>query len=204
ATYGGASQSFALQLNAAGAFLSVNATSVAFGSVSLNTQSTQMLTLTSTGTEAVTVSSATLTGTGFSMSGITFPVTLNPGQSVSLGLAFIPTVVGATSGQLTLVSNNTTGGSAAVSLSGTGATAYSVDLTWDAPATSVDPVEGYNVYRSASGASAYSLLNTGVNLATAFTDSTVQSGKVYDYVVTSVDSSGVESAPSNPFAVTIP
>ncbi|MGD0366255.1 MAG: hypothetical protein ABSA94_02270, partial [Acidobacteriaceae bacterium] len=108
------------------------------------------------------------------------------------------------SGQLTLATNATTGGSAVVSLSGTGATAYSVDLTWDAGATSVDPVEGYNVYRSASGASAYSLVNTGVNLTAAFTDSTVQGGKAYDYVVTSVDSSGVESAPSNTFAITIP
>jgi hypothetical protein len=204
ATYGGASQSFALQLNAAGAFLSVNATSVVFGNVSLSTQSTQTLTLTSTGTEAVTVSSATLSGTGFTMSGITFPVTLNPGQSVSLGLGFVPTVVGTAAGQLTLSSNATTGGSVVVSLSGTGATAYSVDLTWETPATSVDPVEGYNVYRSASGASAYSLLNTGVSFTAAFTDSTVQSGKAYDYVVTSVDNSGVESAPSNTFAVTIP
>ncbi|MFY9744951.1 MAG: choice-of-anchor D domain-containing protein [Acidobacteriaceae bacterium] len=204
ATYSGATQSFALQLNAAGAFLSVNATSVAFGSVSLNTQSTQMLTLTSTGTEAVTVSGATLSGLGFTLSGVTFPVTLNPGQSVSLGLVFVPTAVGIVSGQLTLSSNATTGGSVTVALSGTGATAYSVDLTWDGPSTSADPVEGYNVYRSPSGASAYSLLNTGVTLTTAFTDNTAQSGNAYDYVVTSVDSSGVESAPSNTFAVTIP
>ena len=193
-----------MQLNAAGAFLSVNATSVAFGSVSLNTQSTQMLTLTSTGTEAVTVSGATLSGLGFTLSGVTFPVTLNPGQSVSLGLVFVPTAVGIVSGQLTLSSNATTGGSVTVALSGTGATAYSVDLTWDGPSTSADPVEGYNVYRSPSGASAYSLLNTGVTLTTAFTDNTAQSGNAYDYVVTSVDSSGVESAPSNTFAVTIP
>ena len=204
AAYGGASQSLSLQLNAAGSFLSVDATSVAFGSVSLNTQSTQTLTLTLTGTEAVTVSSATLSGTGYTLTGITFPVTLNPGQSVSLGLVFIPTVVGAAPGQLSLASNATTGGSVVVSLSGTGATAYSVDLTWDAPATSAAPVEGYNVYRSASGATAYSLLNTGVNLTTGFSDSTVQGGKAYDYVVTSVDSSGVEGAPSNTFAVTIP
>lgn len=204
ATFGGASQSLSLQLNAAGAFLSVNATSMTFGSVSLNTQSAQTLTLTSTGTEAVTISGATLNGTGFTLSGITFPVTLNPGQSVSLELVFIPTVVGVASGQLTLATNATTSGSAVVTLTGTGATAYSVDLAWDAPVTSVDPVEGYNVYRSASGASAYSLLNTGVNLTAAFTDSTVQGGNAYDYVVTSVDSSGVESAPSNTLAITIP
>ncbi|MGC2300506.1 MAG: fibronectin type III domain-containing protein, partial [Acidobacteriaceae bacterium] len=121
-----------------------------------------------------------------------------------LDLLFLPTTVGAATGQLTITSNATSGGSLVIGLSGTGATAYSVDLTWDAPTTSADAVEGYNVYRSPSGASAYQLLNTGVNVATNFTDSTVQSGQAYDYIVTSVDSSGVESAPSNTFDVTIP
>ena len=203
-TANGASQSFAIHLNATGAFLSVNATSLSFGSVSLNTQSLQALTLTSTGTAAVTVSAATLSGAGFTLSGITFPVTLNPGQSVTLDLLFLPTIVGAATGQLTITSNATSGGSLVVALSGTGATAYAVDLTWDAPASSADAVEGYNVYRSASGASAFQLLNTGVNLVTTFTDTTVKSGQAYDYIVTSVDSSGVESAPSNTFDVTIP
>jgi fibronectin type 3 domain-containing protein len=35
-------------------------------------------------------------------------------------------------------------------------------------------------------------------------DSTVQAGLIYDYYITSVDSSGVESAPSNQAAATIP
>jgi hypothetical protein len=203
-TANGASQAFAIHLNATGAFLSVNSTSLSFGSVSLNTQSLQALTLTSTGTAAVTVSAATLSGAGFTLSGITFPVTLNPGQSVTLDLLFLPTIVGAATGQLTITSNATSGGSLVVALSGTGSTAYAVDLTWDAPASSADAVEGYNVYRSASGASAFQLLNTGVNLVTTFTDTTVKSGQAYDYIVTSVDSSGVESAPSNTFDVTIP
>jgi fibronectin type 3 domain-containing protein len=39
---------------------------------------------------------------------------------------------------------------------------------------------------------------------TTFTDANVQSGQTYLYYVTSVDSSGAESSPSNSTTVTIP
>jgi fibronectin type 3 domain-containing protein len=45
---------------------------------------------------------------------------------------------------------------------------------------------------------------SSVSSQTAYTDMTVQSGKNYDYVVKSVDSSGVESTPSNTTTVAIP
>jgi fibronectin type 3 domain-containing protein len=48
------------------------------------------------------------------------------------------------------------------------------------------------------------MLNSAVNLASTYTDSTVQDGQTYAYYVTSVDSSGIESTPSNIFNVTIP
>jgi fibronectin type 3 domain-containing protein len=62
---------------------------------------------------------------------------------------------------------------------------------------------GYNVYRSIGGGS-YQLLNTSVNTPTSFTDATVLSGDSYNYEVTSVDASGVESAPSNVYTAAIP
>ena len=65
-------------------------TSLAFGNVTVNTASTLPVTLTSTGTAPVTINSATLSGTGFTMSGATFPVTLNPTQSVTLNVQFDP------------------------------------------------------------------------------------------------------------------
>ena len=82
--------------------------------------------------------------------------------------------------------------------------AHHVDLSWDAPSGSPVPIEGYNIYRSTSGSSTYQLLNSSIHAQTTYVDSTVQSGLVYNYYVESVDSSGMQSSPSNPASVTIP
>jgi hypothetical protein len=205
ANAGSVSKTFALQLNAAVPTLSINSTSVAFGNVALNTLATQSVTLTSTGTAPVTVNSAVLTGTGFALSGPALPVTLTPGQTATLNLQFDPIVAGVAAGQLTITSNSSTNGTVLIALTGTGTTAsYAVDLSWDAPSSSADPVVGYNVYRSLSGSSMYQLLNSSVDTGTTYVDSNVQSGQSYDYYVVSVDASGVESVPSNTISVTIP
>src|SRR5271155_1473840 len=183
--------------------LGISATSVAFGSVAVNTASTQTLTLSSTGTEAVTVSAATVTGNGFTMSGATFPVTLNPGLAVTLDVGFDPTTTGAATGKLTIQSNSSTSGTALVSLTGTG-TPPQVDLSWEAPSSSPMPIVGYDIYRSTGGTSTYQLVNSSVDTETTYVDSTVQSGSTYDYMVKSVDSSGVQSAPSSAVSVTVP
>ena len=189
-----------------GPVLSVNATTVAFGSVSLNTPATQAVTLSSTGGSAVTVSGATVTGTGFTLAGGNFPITLNPGQSTVLNVAFTPTAAGAASGQLSIASNSTGGATTLVALTGTGAStaSYAVDLSWSAPASSTDPVTGYHIYRATGTSANFQLLNTSVNVPTTYTDSTVQSGQTYVYAVTSVDASGAESSQSNLFTATIP
>jgi hypothetical protein len=184
--------------------LTVGSTSLNFGSVTVNTSSTITLTLTSTGTSALTINSAAITGTGFTVSGATFPLTLNSGQSINLSIKFAPTKTGAVSGQLTISSNSTTGSSVAVPLSGTGVTAASheVDLYWNAPSNSPDPVAGYHVYR-ATGTGSYSLL-TGLILPTTYVDTNVASGTTYKYMIKSVDASGVESVASNTTTETVP
>ena len=194
-----------LTIATAGPSLSINATSVGFGNVALDTLATQTVTLTSTGNASVTVSSATVTGTGFTLSGPTFPETLTPGQTATLGVQFDSTTTGAATGQMTIISNSATNGTTTIPLTGTGtAAAYSVDLNWDAPASSTDPVASYNVYRAPTSSSSYQLLNSSIDTQTTFVDNTVQTGQTYDYIVESVDSSGVESAPTSPVTVTIP
>jgi hypothetical protein len=206
ATARGTTKTFALQLSVAAAGLTIGSTSVSFGDVDLNTPATQTVTLTSSGTAALTISSGTPMGTGFTMSGVTFPVTLNSGQTATLDLQFDPTTSGAATGSVTLTSNATGAATATIALSGTGvsATGYEVQLTWDAPSSTTDPAVGYNIYRAVNGSASYTLLNSSVNAPTTYTDTTVQDGTSYTYEVTSVDASGVQSAPSNTYTAAIP
>jgi hypothetical protein len=190
----------------AGAVLSVNATTIAFGNVALSTPATQTVTLSSTGSTAVTVSGATVTGTGFTLSGGSFPITLNPGQSATLNVVFNPATAGAATGKLTIASDSTAGATTVVNLTGTGVSTvtYAVDLTWTAPASSPVAVAGYHIYRATGTSANFQLLNTSVNVPATYADTTVQSGQSYVYAVTSVDASGAESSDSNLFTVTIP
>jgi hypothetical protein len=203
ATAGSVSMGYSIELEAPSNPLGINATSVSFGDVVVNTASTQSITLTATGSAPVTITAATLAGTGFALPGATFPMTLNPGQPVSLSVQFDPTATGAVTGQLTISSNASTGSTSVIALSGTGSS-YKVALSWDAPASSPVAIVGYNIYRSPSGSSTYELVNSSLQTDTAYSDSTVQSGQAYDYIIESVDSAGVESAPSNMASVIIP
>jgi hypothetical protein len=204
--YTTATQTVTLAVNQALAKLSINATSVGFGEVVLSTPVTQTITLTSSGTAPVTVNSALLVGVGFTMSGPALPVTLNPGQSATLNLEFDPTILGVAAGVLTITSNSSSNASVAIALTGTGTAAGSVavDLTWDAPTSSPVAITGYNIYRSLIGTSTYQLLNSLADSQTSYTDSTVQSGQTYLYLVESIDDSGDQSAPSIPITVAIP
>ena len=78
---------------------------------------------------------------------------------------------------------------------------HTVTLTWVASPSSVS---GYNVYRGTVSGGPYTKINTALEAATNYVDNTVQSGTTYFYVVTSVDSSGVESAFSNQVTVVVP
>jgi Abnormal spindle-like microcephaly-assoc'd, ASPM-SPD-2-Hydin len=198
-------KTFALQLGSGVPTLSINAASLSFGDVNLNTPATQSVTLSSTGTLPVTVSLATVIGTGFTVSGATFPLTLSTNQTVTISVQFDPTVAGAATGTLTVVSTSLTNPTAIIGLTGTGISAtYDVNLSWDAPTGSTDPVAGYNVYRSPSGSSSYVQINTAVVTQTTYVDAAVQNGLTYDYIVESVDASGITSSPSTMAAVPIP
>jgi hypothetical protein len=187
---------------AGSAQLSISTASLSFGSLAVNATATQSLTLTSTGTTPVTVNSATITGAGFTLIGGSLPVTLNPTQTMTLTLQFKPATTGALTGQITVSSNSTSGGTAVVGLSGTGtAVPHEVDLSWIAP-TSAPDVAGYNIYRAA-GSGSLVLMNSSLDTTLAYVDKNVSTGN-YSYVVKSVDSSGMESVPSNQITVTVP
>jgi hypothetical protein len=64
-----------------------------------------------------------------------------------------------------------------------------VELSWIA---SPSAVSGYNIYRGTHSGGPYTRMNSSLDLATAYTDNTVQAGQTYYYVTTAVDSSGIE------------
>jgi hypothetical protein len=173
--------------------------SLNFGSEDVGTETAKDVTLTATGGR-VTISSGTSSNSEFSISGTSFPLTLNSGESASLKVVFSPSKSGAVTGTLTLTSN-ASDSHAIEGLSGTAVSAeYSVDLSWKA---STSHVAGYNVYRGTSVGD-YSQINSQLDASTNYTDKTVVPGNTYYYAATSVNSAGEESTYSTPIEVKIP
>ncbi len=206
-TGGSGTANLTLVITASTSTLSINATSIPFGTVNLNSPATQSVTLSSTGSAPVTISSAMVSGTGFSLSGASFPLTLNPNQTTALNVQFNPTTAGAASGQLIISSNSSVSPMATIGLSGTGTSteSYSVSVTWNAPSSASDPIAAYNIYRSPDGGSTYQLVGSVNSTQLAYMDSSnFQTGATYNYIVESVDASGNESVPSNVATIAIP
>ena len=103
---------------AAGA-LTANPTSANFGNVTLGSNQTIPVTVTNTGGEGITLSSAAATGPGFSFTGPNLPVTLSAGQGATFNVIFTPSATGAASGALT-INSNASNATLSVPLSGTG------------------------------------------------------------------------------------
>jgi len=99
--------------------ISANPTSLSFGSVQVGNSSTKSEVLSNTGGTAITVSQVTVSGTGYGISGVTVPFTINAGQSFTFSVSFTPQAAGSPTGSISVVSNasNTL---PAISLSGTG------------------------------------------------------------------------------------
>ena len=83
----------------------------------------------------------------------------------------------------------------------TGRQTHSVTLTWEPGPSSV---EGYYVYRSDVSGGPYQRITSALVTLPTYTDTAVQGGGHYFYVVTSVKKNDEESAYSNEVAVNIP
>lgn len=85
---------------------------------------------------------------------------------------------------------------------------HSATVSWAASPDLTNPPAagtGYNIYRSqTSGAEAAPALNPALITSLSFVDSTVLGGQTYDYVVTAVNSSGVESVHSSEIQAKVP
>lgn len=177
--------------------IKLSSTTLPFGNWAVGSPDPIEVIITSNGTAPLIISSITLSGAGFTESGVTTPATLAPGAGAALTVTFTPTAATAYSGTVTLVSN---AGTNTITLSGTGTSVtppakYQVNLTWTSPAAGTDPAVSYVVFRGG--------VQIGTSKTTTYSDTTVTAGS-YVYTVTSVDASGAQSAPSNSYTATVP
>jgi ASPM-SPD-2-Hydin domain-containing protein/HYDIN/CFA65/VesB family protein len=180
--------------------LGVSPTSQDFGSVTVGASANQPGHL-SASVANVTVTSANLNNAEFSISGISFPVTIAPGQSVPFTLTFAPQSAGTTNGVLSFSSNASNSPSETLTGNGVAPPPHSASLSW---ADGGSGIAGYNVYRSSVSGGPYSKINSALDPNTAYGDSSVLAGQTYYYVTTAVDGSGMESAYSNEAQAVIP
>ena len=101
--------------------------SIPFGSVTVGASASVPVTLSNTGTAAVSITAHSITGTGFTLTGWTAPASLNPGQTTSFTVTFAPTSATAASGSVSITSN-APGSPLIINLTGSG-TATQAQMT---------------------------------------------------------------------------
>ncbi|MGC2418422.1 MAG: choice-of-anchor D domain-containing protein [Candidatus Acidiferrales bacterium] len=146
--------------------VSVTPSSVSFGSVPDGTTATQSITLKNTGTANLNVSSKSVTGTGFGVTGFS-AVTLAPGSTMNFSATFTPTSTASVSGSISIVSDAASSPTT-VALTGTGT----------APGMSVTPssVSFGNVPDGTTGTQVVTLRNTGTGSLVVSSESVTGTG----------------------------
>jgi hypothetical protein len=85
--------------------LTATPATISFTGVQVGKSQTQTEVVQNTGGSNATISQATVSGTGFSISGLSTPFTLTPGQSTSFSVSFAPGSSGSFTGSVALASN---------------------------------------------------------------------------------------------------
>lgn len=187
--------------SAATLLLNSSVSNLNFGNVSVSGSSTQNISMTNAGNSSVTIAQVMVAGAGFNVTGAS-GITLAPGQTTALTSTFAPAASGPATGKIT-VSSNATNSPANISLSGMGVTAaaHTVALSWAPAATGVT---GFKAYVSTVSGGPYVEVGSVPSTTPAYTDSSVQSGHTYYYVVTAVSSTNQESLYSSEVAAIVP
>ena len=196
-----ASNAAILTVSASSLLLNSSSSSLSFGNVTMPNSGTQSVTLTNAGNSSITISNVTVSGAGFNATGAS-GVILTPGQTATLTATFAPAAAGSVTGKIS-VASNATNSPDSIALSGTGvaAVSHTVALSWSPSPSSV---VGYNAYTASQSGGPYTRMTGTPDAATSYSDSNVQSGKTYFFVVTAVDSNNVESANSAEVSALIP
>jgi Abnormal spindle-like microcephaly-assoc'd, ASPM-SPD-2-Hydin len=185
--------------------LTVTPGSLAFGTQTVGTTTTQTLTLLNVGSLAVTINGLAVTGAPYALVNAPSSLTLQPMQQGIVTVAADPTTIGTQTGQLTL---NNTGSTpvfnVSLSVTGAAATSHTVTLAWNPPSSTPVPITGYLVFRSTSQTSGFVQLDSTPLAGTTYVDQAVKNGETYYYQVESVASGNQTSQPSPTIPVSIP
>ena len=191
--------------------LTASPSSLSFGNVQVgNHQATSETLTNSSQSVTVTISQAAISGTGFSMSGLTPPVVLGPGQQVTFGVSFAPQSAGNAGGSIS-VTSNASDPNLAIPLTGNGTNAPAGQLvisptSFDFGSVDVGSYANLPAQLSATGASV--TVSSGTTSNSAFTLSgvsfpvTIPPGQNVQFVITFTppsagQSSGTASFTSN-------
>jgi len=165
--------------------IQVSPTSINFGNVVVGTTSSQALIIKNSGTATLTISQVTATGSVFSVSGFSLPLNVSAGQQTTITVAFLPTVVGSASDNISIVSNAPTSPTS-VGLSGTGVAAtftlgisptslsfgsVATDTSSAAQTVTITNTGNSNVTISSATVSGAEFSASGVNAGTTLTPS---------------------------------
>jgi Abnormal spindle-like microcephaly-assoc'd, ASPM-SPD-2-Hydin/Protein of unknown function (DUF1573) len=134
--------------------LSANPASIPFGAVIDGASASVPVTLTNTGTAAVSITAHSITGTGFTLTGWTAPASLTPGQTTSFTVTFAPTTAGSKTGSVSITSN-APGSPLVINLTGSG-TASQAAMT-----INPSPVAFNNINVGSNSTQTVTLTNTG-------------------------------------------
>jgi hypothetical protein len=175
----------------------------------VKSSTSESVTLTNTGNVSISLSSIKLAGSAFFLSGLSNGVSLAPEQQLQFQVCFRPAAAGRAAETLTINSSSLqapvriafSGSASNSATEPTAQHAHSVTLNWERGPSSV---EGYYLYRSDVSGGPYQRITSALVTPPPYTDTAVQDGDHYFYVVTSVKKNGDESAYSNEVAVTIP
>lgn len=82
--------------------IATSSSALNFGGVQVGSSSSLAVTVSNTSKTNLTVSEATISGSGFSITGLTLPLSLAPRQSANLLVSFAPQITGSANGTLTV------------------------------------------------------------------------------------------------------
>jgi hypothetical protein len=147
-------QSFTMSGNgvATSSTLAASPATLSFGNVNVGSNGQQTVTLTNSGNASATISSISAAGAGFSVSGLSTPLTVAANQSVNFTAQFAPTATGNVSGVIS-VSSNANNSTLSIPVSGSGIQGSLISTP--------GAVTFGNVNVGSSGSSTVTLTNSG-------------------------------------------